>query len=105
MTEITFDIEGLPYYITPVWEVDTVPNIGDMIRIDKCDIKSSSRNILSKMPMNEAFEWADEYDDRPVLDIFGPDTWLAVEGREWRYDAETEEMECFLKLDFIRHDL
>lgn len=38
MTEITFDIEGLPYYITPVWEVDTVPNIGDMIRIDKCDI-------------------------------------------------------------------
>lgn len=100
MTEITFDIEGLPY-ITPVWEVDTVPNIGDMIRIDKCDIRPSLRHSLSEMTMNEAFEWADEEDDSPVLDIFGPDAWFTVTNREWRYDAETEEMECFLKLDFF----
>lgn len=59
-------------------ETDAVPAVGDIVIVDKESISQFDRVELRKTPSNQAFRWADEEDNAPVLEHFDFDTEMVV---------------------------
>ena len=90
--------------VNTTWKTDAVPAVGDIVIVDKESISQFDRVELRKTPSNQAFRWADEEDNAPVLEHFDFDTEMVVKKRTWKFDAEDEEMVCVLKVTFLHHE-
>lgn len=101
MVKIELDINGISFYVSTVWKTDAIPSVGDIVIVDKESISPSDRVELRKTPSNQAFKWADEEDNSPVLNYFDYDTEMVVKKRTWKFDSEDEEMVCILKVAFL----
>lgn len=101
MIKIELDINGISFYVSTVWKTDAVPSVGDIVIVDKESISPSDRVELRKTPSNQAFKWADEEDNSPVLNYFDYDTEMVVKKRTWKFDSEDEEMVCILNVAFL----
>jgi len=104
MVKIELDINGISFYVSTEWKTDVVPAVGDIVIVDKDSISQFDRVELRKTLSNQAFKWADEEDDAPVLEWFDYDNEMVVKKRTWKFDAEDEEMVCVLKVSFLHHE-
>ena len=68
MVKIELDINGISFFVNTTWKTDAVPAVGDIVIVDKESIFPPDRAELRKTPSNQAFKWADEEDDAPVLE-------------------------------------
>ena len=101
MVKIELDINGISFFVNTTWKTDAVPVVGDIVIVDKESISQFDRVELRKTPSNQAFRWADEEDNAPVLEHFDFDTEMVVKKRTWKFDAEDEEMVCVLKVTLM----
>ena len=67
MVKIELDINGISFFVNTTWKTDAVPAVGDIVIVDKESISQFDRVELRKTPSNQAFRWADEEDNAPVL--------------------------------------
>lgn len=104
MVKIELDINGISFFVNTTWKTDAVPAVGDIVIVDKENTSPPDRAELRKTPSNQAFKWADEEDDAPVLECFDYDNEMVVKKRTWKFDAEDEEMVCVLKVSFLYHE-
>ena len=104
MVKIELDINGISFFVNTTWKTDAVPVVGDIVIVDKESISQFDRVELRKTPSNQAFRWADEEDNAPVLEHFDFDTEMVVKKRTWKFDAEDEETVCVLKVTFLHHE-
>lgn len=78
MVKIELDINGISFFVNTTWKTDAVPVVGDIVIVDKESISQFDRVELRKTPSNQAFRWADEEDNAPVLEHFDFDTEMVV---------------------------
>ena len=86
MVKIELDINGISFFVNTTWKTDAVPVVGDIVIVDKESISQFDRVELRKTPSNQAFRWADEEDNAPVLEHFDFDTEMVVKKRTWKPD-------------------
>ena len=68
MVKIELDINGISFFVNTTWKTDAVPAVVDIVIVDTEGISQFDREELRKTPSNQAFKWADEEDDVPVLE-------------------------------------